>query len=364
MPKVVIVGSGGAGAFLAVNLAKNPAAEVTVVDKKGFFDWNIAFPRALVDTSVGRKTAIPQTSFLKKAKFVQGEVSSFSAQEVTVSTKDGPVSLPYDYAVIATGVSYAPWKGAEKTAEERIADLEASAKAVKDASNILIVGGGVTGVETAAEIIHAYPDKKLTIITSTDTLIPQATPKAIKFATKWLTTRGVTIITKDKATIAPSSSPVLSVQSQVINTTGGKQINTDLIISAVGSGKYNTDFLKSSLPQVLAERGKVIVDQDLRVTGFKNVFAAGDIVSIEHRQSVYIANLQAVFIAESLTKLFKNPNATLKPYKLTPAITIISLGPSAGIMATPWFTTTGFMPRALKSKDMFIGQTYKGLGIK
>ena len=80
------------------------------------------------------------------------------------------LDLPYDYLLVASGVSYpcAPIKpsAAERTLAARQARWDGAAAALREAASVIVVGGGLVGVELAAEIVEAYPSKPLTLITS------------------------------------------------------------------------------------------------------------------------------------------------------------------------------------------------------
>ena len=82
------------------------------------------------------------------------------------------IDLPYDYLLIASGASY-PCEPIKPTAEERTlaarqASWDTAAATLRVAASAIVVGGGLVGVELAAEIIEAYPSK----LTLTLTLTP------------------------------------------------------------------------------------------------------------------------------------------------------------------------------------------------
>jgi pyruvate/2-oxoglutarate dehydrogenase complex dihydrolipoamide dehydrogenase (E3) component len=84
----------------------------------------------------------------------------------------------FDHLLICTGSSYtSPFKFSYKTPEEAKAELAIICKAIQSAKSILIIGGGPTACEFAAEIQtesmdknKAY-DKTVTIVTSGDKIL-------------------------------------------------------------------------------------------------------------------------------------------------------------------------------------------------
>ena len=61
---------------------------------------------------------------------------------------------------------------------ERRNYLQDFSNRIKESSSILILGGGATAVETAGEILHEYPDKKLTVVHRGNRLVSRCPPLA------------------------------------------------------------------------------------------------------------------------------------------------------------------------------------------
>jgi len=70
-------------------------------------------------------------------------------------------------------------------------------------------------------------------------------------------------------------------------------------------------------------------------------------------------------VIANISKLAKNSGAKgLKVYKKYPnPVTIFTLGRTKAVFVTPMFTLTGFMPRKMKSGDLFLSKRKKTLGI-
>lgn len=145
---------------------------------------------------------------------------------------------------------------------------------IKSSSSILIIGGGQTGVELAAEISVDYPDKKVTIVHRGSMLLEFIGERASKKVVNWLKSRNVEII-------LGQSVDVNSVKDgHVYKTSGGETIDAEChficIGKPIGSGWIKETALKDSLDI----HGRLMVDSNLRVKGRSNVFGIGDITDI------------------------------------------------------------------------------------
>ncbi len=158
---MVIIGGGFAGCKIAKLLMTEATMQVTLIDPKEFFEIVIAHPRGLVSPEWAQRTIFSYTSFLAGVHYVKGEAASLDAKKVV--TKSGQV-VEFDYCVVAVGSSYAGFlKSAPTTttATERLSELHALSVQIKGASQVLLVGGGPSGVELAFEILDVFPSKKV-----------------------------------------------------------------------------------------------------------------------------------------------------------------------------------------------------------
>ena len=115
----------------------------------------------MVDPEFAKRCTIPYTNLLKNGHVVKGEVTKCTESEVFLFGKEEPLTH-FDYLVIATGTSYAfPFKVPEPEYSKVHALYEQAAADIKEKQNIVCVGGGSTGLESAAEAPHCnelYPN--------------------------------------------------------------------------------------------------------------------------------------------------------------------------------------------------------------
>lgn len=143
---------------------------------------------------------------------------------------------------------------------------------IKSSNSILIVGGGPSGVELASEIVVKFPQKKVTLVHRGPRLIQFVGPKASQKALDWLTERKVHVILNQ-------SVDANSNADGVYRTSDGEGIKADCCIFCIGQ-PLSTSWLKGTiLKDSLTTHERLMVDQNLRVWGMKNIFAIGDITN-------------------------------------------------------------------------------------
>lgn len=148
-------------------------------------------------------------------------------------------TVDYDAIVICTGSAYTvPIKPSQKSfaLKERLQELITFQQKISNATNILINGGGLVGVELAAEIawrkLRQNP-QKISII-SRSTLLAALPTKAGIFAGDWLRKHNVSVVTDDQIVYDQSCG---GQDNGIIKTKKGRSILADLVIDCTGLRK-------------------------------------------------------------------------------------------------------------------------------
>ena len=152
--------------------------------------------------------------------------------------------------------------------------LDAECEKIKSANTILIVGGGPTGVELAAEIAVDFPEKNLKLIHRGSRLMEFVGFKASQKALDWLTSKKVEVILQQSISMQ-------SLSDGVYQTSDGETIAADCHFMCIGKPVGSRWLKETVLKKSLDIHGRLMVDKHLRVRGFKNVFAVGDITDIQ-----------------------------------------------------------------------------------
>ena len=161
--KIVVIGAGYAGTLAANRITKKiKTAEVTVINPRPNFVERIRLHQHIAETAV---VATPLTSMLKDGIATQvGAVDKIG--DGTVALDDNRI-VDFDYAFLAVGSTVVPMLGTIPVGTWEGAEQARAALTVLPAGSVItIIGGGPTGIETAAEIAGARPDIQVTLVGS------------------------------------------------------------------------------------------------------------------------------------------------------------------------------------------------------
>ncbi|XP_015876454.3 uncharacterized protein LOC107413099 isoform X1 [Ziziphus jujuba] len=346
--RVVIVGGGIGGAFVACSLQF--CADVVLVDQKEYFEIPWGSLRSMVDPSFAERLAINHSDYLPNARIVASSATDITENDVV--TEDGQ-SLPYDYLVIATGhVNSVP-----RTRAERLSQYQAVSEEIKSANTILIVGGGPTGVELAGEIVYDFPEKKVVLVHRGPRLLEFIGFKASQKALAWLTSKKVEVILDQSIDMG-------NISDGVVQTSAGETIKVDCHFDCTGKPMGSSWLRGTVLEDSLDINGRLMVDENLRVRGHKNVFGIGDITDIKEIKQGYLAQRHAQTTVTNLKLLLTGgKESCMVTYKTSINMAIISLGRKDGLAQLPFLTICGWLPGLIKSGDLFVGKTRKQLGL-
>lgn len=331
--KIVILGAGFAGLKLARKLNNNPHFSVTLIDRYNYHQFQPLFYQVATAAINASDISFPIRKVFQNSKNVSvrlAEVTGINKEENKVETTIGDFS--YDYLVIATGcttnffgnkqieeLSF-PMKSTNEalTLKNRLLTNFESAytaetpEELEEIMNIVIVGGGPTGVELSGAISQMkkfilpkdYPDldfSKLNIylIEGSPNLLGPMSDLAHKKSYEYLTNMGVKVWTDGRVT---------DYDGKKISLDDGRSINSRNIIWAAG--------VMGNVPEGVATReelqrgNRLKVDRTSKVVGSNNIFAIGDIASMEtpkyphgHPQLARVAGDQAVQLAKNFEKI-------------------------------------------------------------
>ncbi|OCH92812.1 FAD/NAD(P)-binding domain-containing protein [Obba rivulosa] len=368
---IVVVGGGPAGSLLARALsAKLDASkhDLILINDRPFSIHLVAGARMTVTEVDHLEDAalLPYDKLFHNGngRFVQGRVTAIeeeaAGQGGVVVLQDGE-RLSYDVLVLATGSSwYGPLNFPSSDADVR-AHVKTWRQHYADAKDIVIVGGGAVGIETAGEIRDTYPTKKITIVQGSDLLLnPVYPPKFRKDLEKRVRAKNIDIVFDEYIDSIPEPGTI------GVTTRSGKSFATaDLVVPAHGP-RPNTAFIATLGSDVLDSAGRVKIEPTFQVVGHPGVFAFGDITDWkEQKQQGKIMFHLPVAVPNILSYLAGEP--LKKKYKGFWEMIIIPIGKNGGggYFDVLWGIVVGnWVTRVAKAKDLFIPKVRAEFGLQ
>ncbi|HLC51632.1 MAG TPA: FAD-dependent oxidoreductase [Candidatus Nanoarchaeia archaeon] len=330
MKQLVIIGGGFAGSLAAKKLEKH--FDTVFIDTKDYFEFTPSVLRTIVEPEHAKKIQVLHSHYLHKAHLIRDEVTTITDKEVKTKKQ----SYPYDYLVIASGSKYAtPIKDSNLVITARSHDLRNYAQKLKQSKQILIIGGGLVGIELAAEIACKFPKKEIILVHASSELIERNPQKARNYAKRLLEDKGVNIIFNERVAVRDG-----------IYKTKKYSFKPDIAFLCVGI-MPNYEHLAPHCSISLDEKNSLCVNKYLQVQNHKNVFAAGDITNIKEEKTAQSAEKQAEVVVKNICRLDKGRE--LKEYQTAQKPMVISLGKWNGILVYNNFILTGIIPGLMKS---------------
>ncbi len=325
MKQVIIIGGGFAGSYAARTLEKDFA--VTLIDNKEHFEFTPSILRSVVEPEHIKQIQLEHKKYLN-CDVVFDEVLEIEKNKI--NTEKG--SFSFDYLIIASGSNYnEPIKHANLVLTSRANELKDYAHRLKEAQKVLIIGGGIVGVELAAEIAEKYADKEIILVHSRDQLMNRNHPKCHSRADKFLKKNGVKIRHEEK---------VIGHENETWITNTGKKIEADIAFLCTGIVP-NSKFISEKF---LDQKKHVKVNQYLQVNN--NIFAAGDVNDVKEEKTAQGAEKQAQIVVKNIYHLEKGEK--LEKYVSGKKMMVISLGKKDGILTKGNFNLTGRVTSWLK----------------
>lgn len=366
--RVVIVGAGFAGIKLARKLCKLDY-QVVLVDENNFHQFQPLFYQVAMSGLEPSSVVFPLRRIFQKQKNVYiriCKVLSINTEEKALQTSLGRMN--YDILVMATGVTtnffgnsalaqlVIPMKTINEALYLRNVILEDFEKALSTIDydprqgliDIVIVGGGPTGVEVAGALAEMkkyilpkeyreldISEVDIYLIQSNKRLLPHMKEDSSRKAKQYLEDLGV---------IVETSVRVSDYDGKHVQLNDGRQIRTDKVIWAAGI----TGRLFKGFPDTSISKGRrLLVNEYNQVVGCENIYAIGDIANMQsddlpygHPQVAPVAIQQASHLAANFKAEFKGKSKT--PFKYKDKGSMATIGRNKAVVELPSFIFSGF----------------------
>jgi NADH:ubiquinone reductase (H+-translocating) len=330
-PRIVIIGAGFGGLFVARNLA-HKAVDVVLIDRNNFHTFTpLLYQVATCGLGPG-EIAYPVRSIFRNdgnIRFKLGEVVAidYTQKQVTIRSQDKLHDQPYDHLVIAAG-SVTNFYSNDR--------LQHFAFGLKDLSDgvvlrnhilklfekavwttdlkqrealltLVVVGGGATGLEVAGALYELYNhvltveyrnveplNARVILVEALDNLLPTYPARLQQSAREQLESLGVEVMLGEAVDI---------VDVDHIKLSNGRVIHTHTLVWSAG---VKSSPLAAMLDVQLEKGNRIPVDPMMRVIGRDDIYAVGDISCLPgpdgnpYSQLIPVAQQQGKLVASNL----------------------------------------------------------------
>jgi NADH:ubiquinone reductase (H+-translocating) len=360
--KLIILGGGFGGLRLANLLSNKEGIDIILIDRFNYHQFQPLFYQVATAGLDASNISFPLRKAFQKSKNVRirmAEVERIDTVANQVITNEDTYS--YDYLVIATGASTNFF--GNKNLEEHAFPMKSTVEALQlrhklihnfeDAlhvtdkeelqrlMNVVVVGGGPTGVELSGAIAEMkkyvlpkdYPEldfsmMNIYLLEGTGKTLAAMSEESSAHSLNYLQRLGVTVMT---------NSLLQDYDGKNVTLKDGTSIPSTLVIWAAG--------IKGNIPagidaSLIARGNRINVDEFNFVQGLSNVFAIGDIAYMEeehfpngHPQVAPVAIQQATLLATNLLNLRQGKIA--KPFRYKDKGAMATVGRNLAVVDVP-----------------------------
>jgi NADH dehydrogenase len=373
--QVVIIGGGFGGLYTTRHLARAPV-QVTLLDRRNFHLFQPLLYQVAMGGLSPANIASPLRGVLRRqrnARVLLAEAIDIDPVNRRVILSDG--NVPYDTLVVATGATHhyfghpeweklAPGlKTIEDATDIRRRVLLAFEAAERETDpdkrqawlTFIIVGGGPTGVELAGavgELAHytlrhnfrsSDPARaRILLLEGVERVLPTYPPGLSVRAAVQLAGLGVTVRTGTLVTDVRPGAVVVRTGQQT------EQIGARTVLWAAGVDASPLGRALARATGVKLDRaGRVMVEPDLTVAGYPQIFVIGDLANFSHQGGkplpgvAQVAMQEARYVAELIQRRLRGH--TLPPFRYRDLGSMATIGRAAAVADLGWIRFSGYV---------------------
>jgi NADH:ubiquinone reductase (H+-translocating) len=364
----LILGGGFAGSYVARLLKRKSA---TVVSLDNSMIYTPLLPEAASGTLEPRHVVVPLREMCPHAELVLGRVTGHDrgARMVAVESLAGQLEIRYERLVVALGattrtlpvpglaehgVGFKDLADAVALRNRVLLQLERATIHPDDPSELgfIFVGAGYAGVEALGELndmahaaLRSYPTRRgvqqrWVLVDAAPKILPEIPRGLGAYASKRLERRGIEIHVGTTLESYDGTEAVLA---------NGTRVPARTLVWTAG---VRASPLLPDLDLPLDERGRVVVDETLRVEGSEHVWALGDCAAVKNVKTPGVVDPPTCQHAlRQARRLAKNLTGPPKPYGYRMLGQVATLGRFKGIAEIPGIHLWGF-------PGWFVARTY------
>lgn len=371
--RVIIVGGGFGGVTLAQHLERSVRSDIEIVLISG--ENHFVFTPMLAEV-VGRSVSplhivVPGRQMVRRTNWLTARVTEIELEKNFVhymASGGERGTLAYDHLVLACGsvvnldimpgmaahayplktLGDATFLGNDLIGRMEEASVESDSIKRQRLLTVVVIGGGFSGVEVSGAIADLldrircfYPQlrheqPRVILLHRGDRILPELNaPSLSEFAYSKLRERGIDVRLKTEAQ---------EVSAIDVRLKSGEQIETATVVCTVGN-MPNPLIRSLGLP---INRGLIVTDPDMRVSGFTSAWALGDCAVVPNAYDGKPSPPTAQFVTRQAKQLADNLICTLKgqptrPFSFKPLGVLASIGHKNGVAEILGFKLSGLL---------------------
>ncbi|HXC06855.1 MAG TPA: NAD(P)/FAD-dependent oxidoreductase [Bacteroidia bacterium] len=367
--RIVIIGAGFGGLKLCRELADTDY-QLVLIDKCNYHQFQPLFYQVATAGLEPSAISFPLRKAFQGKKNIHirlGEVTAVNTKEHYITTSIGDIK--YDFLVLAIGTDTnffgnqrimaqaMPMKSVSEALSIRNRILENYEQALcttdKDEQqalmNIVVVGGGPTGVEVSGTLAEMkkhilpkdYPElnfdfMQVSLVEASPKLLSAMSAEASEKAKNYLEKLNVNVLV---------NKGVKDYDGNVVTLSDGSVLKSKTLIWAAG---VIGNKLEGIAPDVLLPNNRIKVDPYNKVQGSDSIFAIGDIACMTnelypkgHPQMAQPAIQQASLLAKNFKRMFYNQ--PLLPFHYKDKGSLATIGRNKAVADLPFIKFQGFI---------------------
>jgi NADH:ubiquinone reductase (H+-translocating) len=363
--KLLIIGGGFGGLRLARKLSNKMGFEIVLLDRFNYHQFQPLFYQVATAGLDASSISFPLRKVFhhsNNVRFCMATVLEIVHTQNKVITDIG--DFDYDYLVIATGAdtnffnneilmaNAMPMKSSVEAIQLRsrmLTNFEDAAATRDEAElqrlmNIVVVGGGPTGVELSGAIADMrrfvlpkdYPEldfakMNIILLEGSTKLLASMSEKSSQQAKQYLDKLGVQV--QLNCTLKTYDGKTVTLQD-------GNTIHTALVIWAAG---IKGNVLPGIDATIIARGNRIKVNNHCLINGLTNIYAIGDVASVEndsaypsgHPQVAPVAIQQADMLVNNFKLLQKKSSESLKIFVYNDKGAMATVGRKLAVVDVP-----------------------------